>query len=71
MIYSFKDWLIGNMGTPGEYQFTQIYWFSLLGVIIALIVVILLGVSKKIDNQKKNIILILLMPSFYLRIINK
>lgn len=57
MLYSFKDWLIGNMGTPGEYQFTQIYWFSLLGVAIALVIVILLGASKRINIQKKEIVL--------------
>ena len=57
MILTFKDWLIGNMGVPGEYQFTQIYWVSLICVIVSLILVVLLGLSKKINDKGKRIIL--------------
>ena len=57
MILTFKDWLIGNMGVPGEYQFTQIYWVSLICVIVSLVLVILLGLSNKINDKGKKIIL--------------
>jgi uncharacterized membrane protein YwaF len=57
MILSFKDWLTGNMGIPGEYQFTKNYWISLALVILSLIVVIILASSKRIDEKNKNRIL--------------
>ena len=57
MILSFKDWLTGNMGIPGEYQFTKNYWISLALVILSVIIVIVLGASKKIDEKNKNRIL--------------
>ena len=56
-LLTFKDWLTGNMGIPGEYQFTPIYWFTLLAVIIVFVVVLLLGLSKKISNENKEKIL--------------
>ena len=30
-----KDWLIGNMGTPGEYMYQPIHWYSLAAVLLA------------------------------------
>ena len=57
MILSFKDWLTGNMGIPGEYQFTKNYWISLALVILSLIVVIILASSKRIDEKNKTRIL--------------
>lgn len=60
MIYTFKDWLIGNMGTPGEYQFTSIYWISLLCVVLSLLVVLYLGLSKKINEKNKRKILVII-----------
>lgn len=54
---SLKDWLIGNMGVPGEYQFTSMYWITLLIVILTTIAVLFLGLSKKISNSNKEKIL--------------
>lgn len=38
-----KNWLIGNMGTPGDYAYQSMHWCSLLAVLVALAVLMLLG----------------------------
>ena len=57
IILSFKDWLIGNMGVPGEYQFTTIYWITLLIVILSVLAVLFIGLSKKISDSNKEKVL--------------
>ncbi len=53
----FRDWLIGNMGTSGEYQFQKIYWITLFIVLLFLILVCILGSLNSINSKQKKIIL--------------
>ncbi len=39
---TFLRWLIGDMGTPGEYSYQAIHWYSLAAVLLFLFVLILL-----------------------------
>lgn len=54
MIY---NWLVGAMGTPGEYQFCGIYWWTVAAVAAAVAAVALLGVSRRISAAGKGNIL--------------
>ncbi len=49
-----KNWLIGNMGTPGEYQYQSIHLLSALAVLAAVAAVIWLGRSKQLDSSAKG-----------------
>ena len=53
----FYNWLIGNLGTPGEYQYTAMYWYVVLAVVLLLAIVLYLGASKKISTINKGRIL--------------
>lgn len=50
----FKDWLIGNMGVPGEYKFTTMYWIVLACVLLSLVIAGLLAGFKKISPEVKR-----------------
>ena len=52
-----KDWLVGNLGTPGEYQYQEIHLISTAVVLLFLVLAIFLGKSKKINDKKKKVIL--------------
>lgn len=39
---TFLKWLIGDMGTPGEYMYTAIHWYSLAAVVLLLVVLIVI-----------------------------
>ncbi|MBE6917912.1 MAG: hypothetical protein E7470_08460 [Ruminococcaceae bacterium] len=54
----FYRWLIGDMGTPGDYQYQAIHGYSVLAVVLALVVVCIFAVSKKLTQQHKKGILI-------------
>ena len=57
MFLSLKNWLTGNMGIAGEYQYTTNYWITLACVIFALIFCVFLGSTTKITDKNKRIIL--------------
>lgn len=48
------DWLIGNMGTPGEYQYQPIHLISTAVVLVVLAAVMYLGASKKLGQEWKT-----------------
>ena len=55
---SFVDWLYGQNGLPGDYDYTMIHFVS-VGVIVALTVILaLIAGSKKINQKTKRVILI-------------
>lgn len=48
------NWLIGNMGTPGEYQYQPIHLISTAVVFAVLLAVMYLGASKKLGQAWKT-----------------
>ena len=54
----FKKWLIGDMGTPGEYQHTQIHWYSLAAVAAVLAVVLVLSYVNRKDPKNSRRLLV-------------
>ena len=53
----FINWLIGELGTPGEYQYQGIHLISTGVVLLVLALVIFLGRSRRITDKGKRIIL--------------
>lgn len=43
------NWLIGNMGTEGEYQYQAIHLYSTLAVVVAVAAALVLGLMKRND----------------------
>ena len=52
------DWLIGNMGTPGEYQYQAIHLYSTAAVVLVWIAGILYGVSCRKDPHRSRTLLV-------------
>ncbi len=55
--FSFHDWLVGNIGNEGEFQYQKIYWITLIIVILFFILSCVLGSLKKLNSKQKKIIL--------------
>ena len=53
-----KKWLIGDMGTPGAYEYTTMHYVVLAVVVVGVIACWILGASKRITERDKNRILI-------------
>ena len=49
-----KNWLIGNMGTPGDYQYETIHLQSLATVLIAAAIIFFFGFLTRKDAQKSR-----------------
>lgn len=49
----FKAWLVGDMGTPGEYMYTAIHWWTVAAVAAAMAGVCVLAWLWR-DDQQKN-----------------
>lgn len=47
-----KNWLIGNMGTQGEYMYQPIHWYSLAAVLVALAAAILLCLCNRNNSAR-------------------
>lgn len=58
MLETLYNWLIGNMGTPGEYSYQNIHLFSTLAVVAATLAVLVLGCTKRLDQKQKRRILV-------------
>lgn len=52
------NWLIGNMGTEGNFDYTAVHLYSAAVVLVVLVAVILLGASKKLDRGHKRALLL-------------
>lgn len=53
-----RRWLIGDMGAQGEFQYQAIHLYSVLAVTVACLLVVLVGGSKKINEVKKQRLLV-------------
>ena len=54
----FKNWLIGDMGTPGEYQYTQIHWYTLAAVAAVLTIALALSYVNRKDPKRSRSLLV-------------
>ena len=54
----FYRWLIGDMGTPGLYEYKAIHIYTTIVVFFVLTIFIILGLNKKISDKAKRNILI-------------
>jgi hypothetical protein len=53
-----RCWLVGDMGTPGEYQYQAIHLYTVLAVVLVCVLATLPCYSRRIrDKQKKRILL--------------
>ena len=55
---TFYDWLIGNAGTPGEYMYTAMHWWSLGIVLAACAFIFGIAVAKRKDAKASRGILV-------------
>ena len=53
-----KNWLIGNMGTSGDYMYQPIHWYSLAAVVAAFLVICGLGLAFRQDKVKSRKLLV-------------
>lgn len=58
MWITFKNWLTGNMGTPGDYAYQAMHLYSLLGLLVAMAVIVILGIRLRKDPQKSRGLLV-------------
>ena len=54
----FRDWLIGNMGNEGEFQYQSIHIVSTLIVVAVCVILCIIASLKCISDKNKRIILI-------------
>ena len=53
-----RCWLVGDMGTPGEYQYQAIHLYTVLAVVLVCVLATLPCYSRRIsDKQKKRILI--------------
>jgi uncharacterized membrane protein YwaF len=58
MLDALRRWLVGNMGNLGNYQYQAIHLYTVLAVVAVLILVAVIGGSKKVDARNKQHILV-------------
>lgn len=61
----FKKWLIGDMGTPGEYMYTAMHWYAVAAVAAAFFVLLAAGLLQQ-KRGKSNRGLIVAVSLFQL-----
>lgn len=54
----FKNWLIGNMGTAGDYMYTAIHWWTLAVVFAACALIFGIAFAKRRDKRASRAILV-------------
>ena len=54
----FRNWLIGNMGTAGEYMYTAIHWWTLAAVLAACALIFCFGIAKRQNSKASRAILV-------------
>lgn len=54
----FYKWLIGDMGTPGEYQYQSMHLYSVLAVAAAFAVLLAVGVALRKDPKRSRQLLV-------------
>lgn len=55
---SIKDWLTGNMGTPGDYAYQAMHFYSVFVVLIAMAVLLFLGFRLRKERKKSRALLV-------------
>ena len=58
MLTGFYNWLIGNMGTPGEYMYQSIHLWSTAVVMAAVGLTVFLGCRYRTDARKRRRLLL-------------
>ena len=58
MLTGFYNWLIGNMGTPGEYMYQSIHLWSTAVVMAAVGLTVFLGCRYRADARKRRRLLL-------------
>lgn len=53
-----KNWLIGEMGTQGEYMYRSIHWYSLAAVLLVLAAVVVFCLCNRKNNARCRTLLI-------------
>ena len=53
-----KNWLIGEMGTEGEYMYQSIHWYSTAAVVLALAVVVAFCLCNRNDRGRSRKLLV-------------
>ncbi len=64
MLPILKDWLIGNMGTPGEYQYQSIHVLSTLAVLLCVMAVAVYGRAGGTKKRKLLVAISIFQLSF-------
>ncbi len=64
MLQILKDWLIGNMGTPGEYQYQSIHVLSTLAVLLCVMAVAVYGRAGGTKKRKLLVAISIFQLSF-------
>ena len=49
-----KNWITGNMGNPGNYEYTDIHIYSIVAVLAVTVVILLFGISRRVDQKQKQ-----------------
>ena len=62
---TFKNWLTGNMGTPGEYAYQAMHVYSTLAVLLVMVVLAVLALRFR-KNSKKSRLLLVAVAAFQL-----
>ena len=52
------NWLVGDLGTPGEYQYQSIHWYTVAAVLAVVLTVSYLGATGKLNSAQKRKILV-------------
>ncbi len=53
-----KNWLIGNMGTPGDYMYQSIHWYALAAVLLSFALICGLGLAFRRNSRKLRKLLV-------------
>ena len=55
---TFIKWLIGDMGTTGEYMYKAIHWYSLIVVVLVSLILVVLQcrINTNVKHKQKLIV---------------
>lgn len=54
MLDTLYRWLIGDMGTPGDYQYQAMHGYTMIFVVATVVIAIVLGSSRKLSARQKR-----------------
>lgn len=53
-----RRWFIGDMGTPGAYEYTAMHFITIACVVVGVAICAILGASKRISDKSKRKIIV-------------